>query len=101
MALAKTRAWIKEAACAAPENLPLVDASIDEPGSRRGKALREHVCPTCPVWRECLDEAMDSPLWGTWGGTTAYQRTEHGGPSASRALANQRLTGGHHVMTGG
>lgn len=71
--------WRERAACAEPGVLPLVDAAFDSPGSRAAHALREWICPRCPVREQCLAEAMTNPEWGVWGGKTSYWRTQHGG----------------------
>lgn len=33
------------------------------------------ICRSCPVWRECLSEALDNNIeFGVWGGATERQR---------------------------
>lgn len=66
-------------ACA--DRLDLVDAAYERSGAKHTGELRR-LCRTCPLARGCLDWAMTNPEWGVWGGTSPYERTAHGGPSA-------------------
>jgi len=70
------------ALCAAPEHLALVDAAFTRPAGPAGQQLRDRLCRRCPVATLCLDEAMTSPEYGVWGGTTSNMRTRHGAQPA-------------------
>lgn len=62
--------------CARPENLSIVDAAFDgrggagAPNQRAMKAL----CRRCPIWNECLQDALDNGEHGPWGGTVERER---------------------------
>uniref|UniRef100_UPI0031D47D72 WhiB family transcriptional regulator n=1 Tax=Streptomyces hawaiiensis TaxID=67305 RepID=UPI0031D47D72 len=69
--------WSDRAACLTTEP--------DEPFVR-GVAEKEAktVCAACPVWTECLGDALDNRVeFGTWGGMTERER---------RALLRRRPT---------
>lgn len=70
--------WRSRAACASAP-LPLVDEVFRAPGSPAGKQFVQDFCARCPVWRLCLQEAMETGEAGIWGGTTSHIRTLHGG----------------------
>jgi hypothetical protein len=72
--------------CAAPEWLPVVDAAFKKGGTDAAAYLKRYACARCPVFAECLFEALQGPEHGPWGGTTAKERTSKGGRSASRCI---------------
>jgi hypothetical protein len=71
--------------CAAPEWLPVVDAAFARPGGPAAERLRRVACPECPVNTACLLLAVRGAEHGTWAGTSAKWRTEHGGLTAGPA----------------
>jgi hypothetical protein len=62
---------------ACSDRLDLVDAAFDRPGGPAARELAERVCPTCPIWRECLYAALDSGEHGVWGGANERTRRRH------------------------
>lgn len=68
------------ALCAQPEHLELVDAAFARPGGPAARELRDRLCVRCPVAATCLDEGMQRPEFGVWGGTSQNLRTQHGAP---------------------
>ena len=59
--------------------LPLVDAAFVRPGGPEARTMRDTLCPGCPAFDRCLDEAMTRGEVGVWAGTSPNQRTRHGG----------------------
>lgn len=54
--------------------LDLVDAAFKRPGGPAGEQMAR-VCASCPIWRECLTEALENGEHGPWGGTTRKVRS--------------------------
>lgn len=77
--------WWRESAQCRTAPLAEVDAAFDRPASKAAADFRETYCTVCPVWRECLDEAMATGEAGVWGGSTLAQRTRAGSPSYRNA----------------
>lgn len=71
------REWLLKAACKG-----LGDAMFPD-NNERGIAAAKNICRACPVWRECLRDALDTGevQWGIRGGLTDRER---------RALAKER-----------
>lgn len=61
-------AWHRQAACRGMGPDPF----FPMPGESTERARA--VCETCPVTAECLDEALERPAVGVWGGTTGRGR---------------------------
>ncbi len=62
-------AWHKHAACRG------VGAKVFFPDRGESLELARAICATCPVARECLDEALrDRDTHGIWAGTAYRQR---------------------------
>lgn len=78
-------------ACA--DLLELVDAAFARPGGPAAHQMAEQVCPTCPVWQECLQRAMATGEHGPWGGTTERQRKAvHRFPYTHNVVNTRRST---------
>lgn len=88
MTASTTRTWALDALCR--DRLDLVDAAFDRPGGYAGKALAR-LCRQCPVQAQCFAEAITSPEWGVWAGTSPHRRTAHGAPSAAAKVQRPRL----------
>ncbi len=59
--------WAPAARCAGTKDILFAEVT----GQRRAS----QICQGCPVWRECLAEALDGGMqWGVWGGLTERQR---------------------------
>jgi hypothetical protein len=68
--------WRKEALCLKRHIdfwFPPMDADVPE----NYYAVAREVCRRCPVWKDCLNDAMKPPVeaWGMWGGLTPQERT--------------------------
>lgn len=62
--------WMDRAACTG------LDTELWFTDSPRAVAAARTICDRCPVRRECLQSALDTPdTFGVWGGKTKYQRT--------------------------
>lgn len=87
------------AACA--DHLNLVDAATDHPSSPAADQLKR-LCRHCPIARDCLTTAMESPKheWGIWGATSSYERTLHGAqPAPGSAKAATQKAAGRPITT--
>lgn len=62
------------ARCATPEGIALVDAAFARPGGPAQRRMETDVCPTCPVWDDCLKAALATGEHGPWGGTSERRR---------------------------
>ena len=65
------------------------------------------MCRECPVWAECLAEALDNRIeWGVWGGMTERERRrllrKHSDVRSWRELIrrHQQATAGAHATSG-
>jgi WhiB family redox-sensing transcriptional regulator len=72
--------WHREAACRGLLGTPAWAAAFfpasDDGGDNHGAAAKA-VCATCPVWTECLTEAVDArERVGIWGGAGGAQLRE-------------------------
>ena len=75
------RHWRAHAACA--DHYP--DLWFPERGEWDIAKAARRICHTCPVRRECVDQAFRTDeRFGIWGGLTPYQRTTIRGRLASR-----------------
>lgn len=85
-------------ACTDPSVLPIVDAAFARPKSPAQSYLEEHVCPGCPIWEECLRDALDNGEHGPWGGTNERRRRRTVKRSDTFNLRNihDRVTGQRH-----
>jgi hypothetical protein len=66
-----------QGSCTKPELLPLVDAAFNRQGSPAQRHLETVVCPQCPIWRECLGDAVEHGEYGPWGGTSQRTRRRY------------------------
>ncbi len=67
--------WMAEAACRDhPTELFFFDERIE-----RGRvAEAKGICGECPVWKKCLDYAVETPVdFGIWGGFTSRERERY------------------------
>jgi hypothetical protein len=81
------RTWTDDAACAGKPDLNWICSwtAGSEPVATVVACMA--VCASCPVRRQCLDDAIGEQRWsvmGVWGGTTMAERT--GAVSMARAL---------------
>lgn len=67
--------WRQNAVCVDvdPELFFPVSAEGSMPYLMQLRKARD-VCGVCPVWRQCVDEAVRFGLVGIWGGTTERER---------------------------
>jgi hypothetical protein len=72
------------------DQVEVVDAAFDHPGGPKQKYMEKRVCPGCPIWEECLDEAMRNGEWGPWGGTSQRQRNRNRARTKGPYLRNLR-----------
>lgn len=64
----------RNARCADPALRDLVDSAFERQGSPAQRRMEKEVCPTCPIWRECLADALATGEHGPWGGTNERRR---------------------------
>ena len=64
--------WMEKAACRGePTELFFFDERIE----RKRVAEAKAVCDKCPVWKNCLNYAIETPIdFGIWGGFTSKER---------------------------
>ena len=64
--------WMDKAACRDhPTELFFFDERIERTRVTEAKAI----CGQCPVWKKCLDYAIETPVdFGIWGGFTSRER---------------------------
>ena len=82
--------WYRDAAC---RDLP-TDVFYPESACAASWAVAKRVCDRCPVWSECLSEALThegivapTGRHGMWGGWTPDERSE----AATRYLREREL----------
>ncbi|HEY9374993.1 WhiB family transcriptional regulator [Streptomyces sp.] len=68
--------WHHQAACRDLPTLLFFPLEGERPAERDRRELQaKAVCHTCPVWRSCLEEALDrNDKHGVWGGLTPDER---------------------------
>ena len=67
--------WMDEAAC---KDEPTELFFFDERIERKRVAEAKAICGRCPVWKKCLDYAIETPIdFGIWGGSTSRERERH------------------------
>ena len=67
--------WMDQAAC---KDEPTELFFFDERIERKRVAEAKAVCDRCPVWKKCLDYAIETPVdFGIWGGFTSRERERH------------------------
>lgn len=62
------------ARAACEDKLDIIDDAFERPGGPAAHYLAEEICPSCPIWVECLEFAMAHGEHGPWGGTTERER---------------------------
>jgi WhiB family redox-sensing transcriptional regulator len=67
--------WMAKAAC---QDHPTDLFFFDERVERTRVAEAKAICHKCPVWKNCLDYAIETPVdFGIWGGYTSRERVRH------------------------
>ncbi|MEU8756263.1 WhiB family transcriptional regulator [Streptomyces chartreusis] len=70
--LTRPNGWAERAACQGLNDVMFPDKD------NRGIAAAKAICRTCPVWEECLRDALETGdnLWGVRGGLTDRERRD-------------------------